>query len=484
MSDSVLFTAEVPGFDASTAQLTLERHHLVSTAVSYINSFPLDTVLYLDPPPRQPYQQEQQGAEDPAAAELDAKPRRKRRRVAPSAESASPADWLLHREKEERRTTTDRETDEHHASISLGLETAINAIRQGWSAAQGDEKGWMGEVGDRVRWREGAAEDSRAELNLVKLAGGVTARSESVLRLEGSLAKLPVERLFHRIVLNPSHSATCVVDMHDGAEDASKKLASLLIPPSSGFLLADFFSWSSASSGIAALGKEVGGWNVVVIDPPWPNASATRSSSYDTFDAYDLWKLDLPALLGDKPALVAVWLTNKVKYRRLLLDKLFPAWHIQSAAEWYWVKIASETGEPVWRLDAKHRRCYEGLLVGYYVPPATKVDLPSLPPNKVFLSTPIGHSRKLVLVDLLRPFLLDPSKPPNVLELFARTTLSGFRAASHGEEAAASGGVGRGLGERGTFLAVGNEAVKFNVVDEEGADATRGWLSYSAKKSE
>jgi len=51
-----------------------------------------------------------------------------------------------------------------------------------------------------------------------------------------------------------------------------------------------------------------------VLSPPWPNASATRSSEYETFDPYDLWKLDLPELLGQKkPVLIAIWLTNRVK---------------------------------------------------------------------------------------------------------------------------------------------------------------------------
>lgn len=51
---------------------------------------------------------------------------------------------------------------------------------------------------------------------------------------------------------------------------------------------------------------------------------------------------------------------TRKQFRRLVKDKLFPAWRVHDVAEWYWVKIASETGDPVWPWSAQHRRCYEG----------------------------------------------------------------------------------------------------------------------------
>lgn len=74
--------------------------------------------------------------------------------------------------------------------------------------------------------------------------------------------------------------------------------------------------------------------------------------------------------------------------------------------------------------------------------------------------------------DLLRPYLpaRSPARPPNVLELFARTALAGpVAAAERGEEG------------RGTWLSVGNEACKFNVVDRGG---TRGWLRGNSEVAE
>ncbi|BGP15037.1 hypothetical protein JCM10213_002818 [Rhodosporidiobolus nylandii] len=466
MLNSVLHTAEVPSFDPATGQLTLAQHHLVSAPLSLLASLPEDLDLLLDPPPARPYQQTVE-----ESSHVAVEPRRKRRRIAPPAESASPADWALQRQKQERRTTTDRATEEHHASISLDVETAIDAVRGGWLGREKEGEGWMGDLRERVEWVERGKGSDKEEVALVDLAkrfSSVEGDEQDVLRVELAEAELSLDQLFNRIVLNASPSASSILRLQDSDDAAEPKLPSLLLPPSSAFLLRDFSTWSAPSSDIASLGRTVGGWDIVVIDPPWPNASASRSSSYDTFDAYDLWKLDLPALLGETPALVAVWLTNKVKFRRLVTEKLFPAWGVKNIVSWYWVKIASETGEPVVPLDAKHRRCYEGLVIGYYVPPAAKLDLPALPDGKVFLSTPIGHSRKPVLLDLLRPYLPSPSNPPNVLELFARTALSSFPSLASGE------GEKREAG-RGTFLAVGNEAVKFNVLEEDNGTA-RGWL--------
>lgn len=176
--------------------------------------------------------------------------------------------------------------------------------------------------------------------------------------------------------------------------------------------------------------------------PPWPNASATRSSSYETFDPYDLWQLDIPALLGEKPALVAVWLTNRVKVRTRLSRSLLTGPHLarisavppsrQGQALPSLVRLRrcrmvlgqDRGGDRRAGLAARDetpallRRCAlldpyrtsaqrahprsqltsvrAGLLVGRYIPKGAKQDgeTSSIPSDKVFLSTPIGHSRK------------------------------------------------------------------------------------------
>lgn len=179
------------------------------------------------------------------------------------------------------------------------------------------------------------------------------------------------------------------------------------------------------------------------------------------------------------------------------MDRLFPAWGLTLAnrppsiiasktrsaprdvAEWYWAKVTT-MGEPVFHLaSASSRRCYEGesrpspamvsithesavpgLVLAYHNP--TRVELPPLPLQKLFLALPLGHSRKPVILDLVREFLPKPTavelsgaaaapmRNPNILELFARTTLAGH-------------------------IAVGNESIKFNVVEDVKA-AHGGWI--------
>ncbi|BGP23851.1 lipoyl synthase [Rhodotorula toruloides] len=471
MPDSVLYTAELPAFDPHTGQLSLASHDLISAPLSLANAFPPEYTLLFDPPPSKPYGTATRAAEvDQAAGQS----RRKRPSLARPDETASPLDWIRHREKEETRTSADKESDGHHAAIEAELGTAFQAVCAGW--LQRGENGWMGERSARHEWCEKDGKDPRLEVDLVALGErSAPAPNEppGSLLLSKPHAEVSASSISGRIVRNDGSSCST---LSIAADDASGTLptsnAIAVIPPSSGFLLSQLSTWPISASCIADLGREKGGWDVLIVDPPWPNASATRSSSYDTFDPYDLWKLDLPAMLGDSPTLVLFWLTNRVKFRRLLKDKLFPAWRIQQPAEWYWIKIASETGEPVWPLDANHRRCYEGLLLGYYVPPGKKVDLPTLPHKKVFLSTPIGHSRKPFILDLLGPYLLTRDKPPNVLELFARMTLQGPRSKS-----ANVGNGEAGERKRGVFLAVGNEAIKFNVLDSgQDPDGARGWL--------
>ena len=143
----------------------------------------------------------------------------------------------------------------------------------------------------------------------------------------------------------------------------------------------------------------------------------------------------------------------------------------------------------MWKLDGVHRRCYEGVSAASAVPlfvtepsfiqvlfwgttirPVLRCHHSHLRRSfsqrhsaihgsqfssvRAHFLLPVYRSTQIQIVDLLRPFLPNPStRPPNVLELFARTALAGPRHDSSEE--------------RGIWLAVGNEAVKFNVLDSE-----------------
>ncbi|KAF9124142.1 hypothetical protein BGW39_008420 [Mortierella sp. 14UC] len=67
-------------------------------------------------------------------------------------------------------------------------------------------------------------------------------------------------------------------------------------------------------------------------------------SHYGTFDLYELFKIPIPDLLscnvdsGEKRGVVAVWITNRAKIRKVVVEKLFPAWGLELVAQWYWLK--------------------------------------------------------------------------------------------------------------------------------------------------
>lgn len=86
-----------------------------------------------------------------------------------------------------------------------------------------------------------------------------------------------------------------------------------------------------------------------------------------------------------------------------------------------------------------------GLILGWHNPFHLALDarMQRLPKSKAFLSMPLGHSRKPQILELVAPYL--QTAHPSVLELFARYTP-------------------RGRGERGHWMSVGNESVKFNQI--------------------
>jgi len=85
-----------------------------------------------------------------------------------------------------------------------------------------------------------------------------------------------------------------------------------------------------------------------------------------------------------------------------------------------------------------------GLILGYHNP--NNLPLPAkIPDNRVFVTVPLEHSRKPLLLDLVRPLLTRDDA--SVLELFARFVPRGDR--RHPD---------------GFWLSVGNEGIKFNEV--------------------
>ncbi|GAB4823688.1 hypothetical protein N2152v2_010734 [Parachlorella kessleri] len=195
----------------------------------------------------------------------------------------------------------------------------------------------------------------------------------------------------------------------------------VLIPAKSAFLMSDIRQLEPLVQEAAACG----GFHCIVLDPPWENKSAHRSSKYPTLPSRNLLSLPLRALVasGDRPSgnsgggalgsdsregcravgqtahsgvtadreqqapagsastaaeiggsshiahsseaagcLVALWVTNRERHRRFIEKELLPAWGLQHIATWWWLKVTPE-GQPVSRLDSAHRRPFEPLLI-------------------------------------------------------------------------------------------------------------------------
>lgn len=64
-------------------------------------------------------------------------------------------------------------------------------------------------------------------------------------------------------------------------------------------------------------------------------------------------------------ALVVIWVTNKQKYRKFVLEELFPSWSCKPVGEWHWIKVTRK-GEMVFDLDSTHKKPYEPLLIGQF----------------------------------------------------------------------------------------------------------------------
>ncbi len=212
--------------------------------------------------------------------------------------------------------------------------------------------------------------------------------------------------------------------------------------------------WSST-----ACGAGPGQFDFILLDPPWPNASAKRARAYDRHrSVHDTIELLRSMRLEEHIApagFVAVWITNKPKIRRLLVAQeedaapsrrnipasasasasspppshppdsveleqyrgmatLFEHWGLTLVEEWVWIKTTT-VGEPLTDLQSVWRKPYEILLIGRsQQQPASKTR------QRVIAGVPDLHSRKPSLKEPVESYLLRrhaPPPPPSPLPL-------------------------------------------------------------------
>lgn len=283
--------------------VTAAEATLLSTALSYAASFP-DHTLLLERAPSAPFSLD---------AVEGSKRSLKRKRGAELAEARAAASGETLAEPPA--------LDPNQARLQAALSAGISSVRADRAAGPAGEleEAWSGMLEGKVDWISKGDERRNARLEVDWV--GIQSRQVEGEQWDNLLMSevdcdLVVEETLSRIVINDNTLASASLSFSVPTVDVLRRSrVTLILPPASAFLLSDFSTWSAPSSGIASLGKEKGGWDLVVMDPPWPNASAARGGNYIQFDAYELFKLDLRALCGTHPALVAVWITNNPKVR-------------------------------------------------------------------------------------------------------------------------------------------------------------------------
>ncbi|KAF4450903.1 mt-a70 family [Fusarium austroafricanum] len=166
-------------------------------------------------------------------------------------------------------------------------------------------------------------------------------------------------------------------------------------------------------------------FDIVVLDPPWPNRSARRKtdkySTVSNLDEMSNLLLQIPLASHLAPdGLVAVWITNKHSIHDFLTSPtgLFAAWGLEHVIEWTWLKVAA-SGEPLYDIESTWRKPWEKLIIakriGRKKPDALK--------PKVIVAVPDVHSRKPNLRNLFQGVL---GQECLGLEIFARNLTAGW----------------------------------------------------------
>lgn len=207
-------------------------------------------------------------------------------------------------------------------------------------------------------------------------------------------------------------------------------------------------------------------FNLILLDPPWPNRSAKRKRAYCTtpFSSSSLSSSHshtpshtsaeeppISTLLQQIPiasrlapgGLVAVWVTNAARTAELLTHGsrgVFAAWGVEVVGEWVWLKVTAAAaatsedggdggggGEPVVGVDSAWRKPWERLIIARRKREgggeSSSVTHDGPVPGKVIVSVPDVHSRKPNLRGLFEELLPERYE---ALEVFARSLTAGW----------------------------------------------------------
>jgi len=232
---------------------------------------------------------------------------------------------------------------------------------------------------DAATLKEASIWDGALQLQAVVSQFSEESKRSSSLFLEGAVS-MALDSALNVVVTNIEVGETYL-----SVEEFDQKVKQYYLPPLSGFCISNNLQMPEIVSHCQSEGK----FDLVVIDPPWPNKSASRSSAYPSLDIYELFQIPLNQICKLGSGLVAIWVTNRPKFRRFVKNKYFIDNGITLLGEWFWIKLA-QNGLPVFDLDGLGRKPYEGLIIGV----AGSQTIPLFPSWKVFASFALGHSQK------------------------------------------------------------------------------------------
>uniref|UniRef100_A0A914QRW2 Methyltransferase-like protein 4 n=1 Tax=Panagrolaimus davidi TaxID=227884 RepID=A0A914QRW2_9BILA len=171
-------------------------------------------------------------------------------------------------------------------------------------------------------------------------------------------------------------------------------------------------------------------YDLIILDPPWPNKSVKRLKSYNTFEIDDLYDLPIESLCHSKTAVI-IWLTNNSTVHSSI-NRILESWNLEIYSICHWLKI-TKNGEPISSFNSMHKVPFESFIIAFSTENdhQKEMNFSMIKNDFCFISTPNScHSRKPPIGKILEQLFPEISFEKS-LELYGRylcpkTTTIGF----------------------------------------------------------
>lgn len=270
------------------------------------------------------------------------------------------------------------------------------------------------------RYLELALEEVKSSITTSWCLPRIIAAAEKKRKIDESLEEQPTVLEQPPVSFESAEDGGQDYDYIVRAREERWQHGNAFIPPNAAFINGEIESTVNTFATYAPQ------FNLVIMDPPWPNRSARRKSSYHVSYGSN----EIKALLSSislqnhlaKDALVGVWVTNKSAWRDMLLQHkgFFDSWGLELAEEWVWLKVTT-SGEPINAIESTWKKPYEVLLVGRKRSEMKESKFEVK--RRVIIAVPDLHSRKPNLNCLFESLL---PKPYQALEIFPRNLTAGW----------------------------------------------------------